>query len=416
MIYEIHLSPGEMAGPGEFHLRSTCRGFQGPLATEVFLLVCSVRGQSGVPFQEAQSIHQQLDEALREIGVPSARVVQETIYFRNISDGLPAFLEARRQLDARTYHAVGQPASTFIEQPPVDPRLNIIACFTALLPYRAGAAVIWNPRLLSPCGCKPCTGTSSALAYTLGGAKHLLGGNIYGAPGQPFEEATSMFRIAGELLRQEGMTFQDVHRAWFYLRHMDRDYGEFNRARRVFYHAEGVKLPPASTGTQAASFPEEHNFSISFSAIGSSPATPRKPMTSPTLSEPRSYGSDFSRGLWILEPNRLTLHISGTASVDEKGQTAHRGDFAGQAERMVLNVATLLAGQGASFQDLVSATTYLRRPEDARQLQEVFRRNLLPEFPNALVTTAICRPDLLCEMEAVAVLPHGSVEGRPRAG
>ena len=416
MAHERSASPGGLPIEGDFHSRSTCRTFQGPLATEVYLLACSVCGRGDGPQDEAISIHRQLDQALKEMGTLSARVVRETIYFRSIREGLPAFLEARRQFAGRTQFSIGEPAATFIEQPPVDPQLSIIACFTALIPHRPRSLLIWSPRLLAPCSCEPVSRTSSAIAYSLGPAKYLLGGNISGAHGRPFDEATSMLRTAGEVLRQEGMTFKDVYRTWIYLRNMDRDYGELNRARRAFYQAERVVVRPASTGIQGRSFLEDHNFSLSFCAIDSSPPVPKEPVTTPTLNEAWSYGSDFSRGLRILEPNRQAIYISGTASVDDKGQTAHRGDFAGQAERMLLNFSTLLAGQGATFQDIVSATTYLRRPEDARSLQEIYRKNRLPEFPNALVTAGACRPELLCEMEAVALLPHAPLEAASRNG
>ena len=51
----------------------------------------------------------------------------------------------------------------------------------------------------------------------------------------------------------------------------------------------------------------------------------------------------------------MSLHISGTASIDETGRTAHPGDFDAQVDRMLLNVAALLEGQGAGFGDVVSA-------------------------------------------------------------
>jgi enamine deaminase RidA (YjgF/YER057c/UK114 family) len=391
---------------GEVRSSSACRRFRGPLAKEVFLLACPVHGRAGGLLGEALSIYRQLAETVRAEGGSAAQVVQETVYFRSIRDGLPALLEAKRQAWKGMDGAAQQPASTFIEQPPLDPSLNIIACFSVLVPHHPASLFAWSLRGASPCSCEACLETSSALAYFLGGTKYLVAGNIYGAPGRAFDETSSMFRTAGDLLRQEGMTFKDVCRTWIYLRDMDRCYGDFNLARRAFFQREGVGLPPASTGIEGAPFPEDHNFSLAFCAIKPPRPVPVAPMTTPTLNEAWTYGSDFSRGLRVLEPNRLTLHVSGTASIDDQGQTAHRGDFDGQVERMVLNVSTLLAEQGATLDDLVSATTYLRRPQDAGRLQQVFERCRVPEFPNALVSAAVCRPELLCEMEAVALLPR----------
>ena len=128
-------------------------------------------------------------------------------------------------------------------------------------------------------------------------------------------------------------------------------------------------------------------------------------MTSPTLNEAAQYGADFVRGMKVVEANKVALHVSGTASIDEQGRTAHVGDFEAQAERMFVNIAALLKGQGAGFGDVVSAITYLKHPADAGRLREKIRAAGFEGFPHALVEAPICRPDLLCETEALAVAP-----------
>jgi enamine deaminase RidA (YjgF/YER057c/UK114 family) len=72
---------------------------------------------------------------------------------------------------------------------------------------------------------------------------------------------------------------------------------------------------------------------------------------------------------------------------------------------MLVNISALLAAQGASFQNLVSAVTYLKNPSDATLLRAVFQDRGFDGFPCTLVEAPICRPELLCETEAVAVLP-----------
>jgi enamine deaminase RidA (YjgF/YER057c/UK114 family) len=127
-------------------------------------------------------------------------------------------------------------------------------------------------------------------------------------------------------------------------------------------------------------------------------------MTTPTLNEAPVYGSDFSRGMRIQESNKVALHISGTASLDETGKTLHLDDFEAQADRMLLNVAALLKEQGATFSDVVSAMTYLKHPADAQRLRQKFHEAGYDGFPNVVVQAPVCRPELLCETEALAVL------------
>ena len=171
-----------------------------------------------------------------------------------------------------------------------------------------------------------------------------------------------MFGAAERLLARCGMGFRDVVRTWIYLRDIDRDYDALNRARREFFQRHGIEPRPASTGVQGGPFPDAHDFSIRLEAVRSARPLAITPMSTPTLNEAWSYGADFSRGLRVADANKVALYISGTASIDEAGRTVHLGDVAAQVERMLHNIATLLAGQGATFADLVSGVLVPEAP------------------------------------------------------
>jgi enamine deaminase RidA (YjgF/YER057c/UK114 family) len=201
------------------------------------------------------------------------------------------------------------------------------------------------------------------------------------------------------------MEFRDVVRTWIHLRHIDRDYAALNRARRVFFAARGIEPVPASTGIGGGPVPGAHDLCLGVYAVKAGHALVKTVMTSPTLNEASEYGADFVRGLRVPEANKVALHVSGTASIDEHGSTVHPGDLEAQADRMLVNLAALLQGQGARFTDVVYAITYLKHPADAERIREKLRRAGFAGFPHALVAAPICRPDLLCETEALAVLP-----------
>jgi enamine deaminase RidA (YjgF/YER057c/UK114 family) len=257
----------------------------------------------------------------------------------------------------------------------------------------------------APCACATPWRFATRVVR-VGVQEYLYAGSVYGLDGSAFDEAFSMLSAAEQVLQRQGLTFQQVVRTWIHLRDIDRDYVEFNRARREFFRRAGVTLHPASTGIGGAPFPPGHNFSMSLYAIKSPTPLEVGLMTTPTLNEAWMYGSDFSRGLKVVEANKVALYVSGTASVDEQGRTAHAGDLAGQADRMLTNISTLLSAQNASFSDVVTAITYLKSPEDAPRLREILRAHGLDSLPNALVKAAVCRSDLLCEMEAIAALPR----------
>jgi enamine deaminase RidA (YjgF/YER057c/UK114 family) len=217
-----------------------------------------------------------------------------------------------------------------------------------------------------------------------------------------------MFGLADGLLRQAGMEFRDVVRTWIHLRHMDRDYAAMNRARRAFFEARGVELVPASTGIGGGPVAGRHDLCLGVYAVKAGRPVLRTVMTSPTLNEASEYGADFARGMRVEEANKIALHVSGTASIDEYGRTAHPGKIEAQVDRMLVNIATLLEGQGASFADVVHAITYLKHPRDSERVRARLVAAGFEGFPHAMVAAPICRPDLLCETEAVAVLPRSA--------
>ncbi len=141
---------------------------------------------------------------------------------------------------------------------------------------------------------------------------------------------------------------------------------------------------------------------------------PRRAISAPgALNEAPAYGSAFSRGLRVELPGAAMLLISGTASVDERGATVHVGDFGAQTWRTYRNITALLEAEGASWKDVVRTTCYLRDIErDYAQFNrirtEFYAQQGLDPLPASTGIQAIlCRPDLLVEIEAMAILPAG---------
>ena len=119
--------------------------------------------------------------------------------------------------------------------------------------------------------------------------------------------------------------------------------------------------------------------------------------------------SSFSRGLRLDIKGVTILMISGTASIDENGLTVHVGDFRAQTLRTYENITALLAAEGATWKDVVRTTCYLRDIErDYAAFNETrtkfFKDQGLNPLPASTGIQAIlCRPDLLVEMEAMAI-------------
>ncbi len=129
------------------------------------------------------------------------------------------------------------------------------------------------------------------------------------------------------------------------------------------------------------------------------------------LNEAYEYSkpSSFSRGLRLELGNFLILLISGTASIDEHGNTVHEGDFRAQCRRTFDNIAGLLESEGATWKDIVRTTCYLRDIDrdygafNEERTRFYAEQGLDPLPASTGIQAVLCRPDLLVEIEAIAM-------------
>jgi len=120
--------------------------------------------------------------------------------------------------------------------------------------------------------------------------------------------------------------------------------------------------------------------------------------------------SSFSRGMRIDLGAVTILLISGTASIDEQGKSIHIGDFRAQMRRTFANITALLEAEGATWHDIVRTTCYLRdidRDYEAfNEERTVFfaEQGLNPLPASTGIEARLCRPELLVEIEAIAMI------------
>src|SRR5512142_366205 len=145
--------------------------------------------------------------------------------------------------------------------------------------------------------------------------------------------------------------------------------------------------------------------------IAKSPIEKRAITNLGVLNEAYSYArpSSFSRGMRLDIGNVVILLISGTASIDDRGETVHVGDFRAQTRRTFDNITGLLAAEGATWHDIVRTTCYLRDIErDYKAFNEerttfYKKQGLNPVHASTGIQAILCRPDLLIEIEAIAI-------------
>ena len=108
-----------------------------------------------------------------------------------------------------------------------------------------------------------------------------------------------------------------------------------------------------------------------------------------------------------------TVYLAGQVARTAEGEQVGPGDLAAQVEQAFLNVGTALAAVGATFDDVAKLTVYAVdwQPEKLAALGEGVARagaQLQVDLvkPVTLIGVVMLgEPDILVEVEAIAVLP-----------
>ena len=153
------------------------------------------------------------------------------------------------------------------------------------------------------------------------------------------------------------------------------------------------------------------DFSEILDTIAHAPIEKRAITNHGVLNEAYAYAkpSSFSRGMRI-DLNGITiLLISGTASIDENGVSVHIGDFRAQLRRTYQNITGLLESEGCTWHDIVRTTCYLRDIDRDYEVfneerTKLFQEQGLDPLPASTgIQAHLCRPELLIEIEAIAM-------------
>jgi enamine deaminase RidA (YjgF/YER057c/UK114 family) len=148
-----------------------------------------------------------------------------------------------------------------------------------------------------------------------------------------------------------------------------------------------------------------------YALVGFQPAQQRYLYAKTHLNSTYEYGVTFERGTLMEYGDRQHVYISGTASINNKGEVVHVGDIVRQTERMWENVGALLAEAGSGFDDIAHLIVYLRDISDYDIVRELFSQRF-PEVPCVITLAPVCRPTWLIEMECVAIKEHQNPEFR----
>jgi enamine deaminase RidA (YjgF/YER057c/UK114 family) len=238
-------------------------------------------------------------------------------------------------------------------------------------------------------------------AYT-----HLWGGtSVSHAPSS--EEQTSLLlkHYVMQLLSNGGHLADDCIRTWFFVQNVDVNYAGVVKARNEEFFTQNLTSKThfiSSTGINGRNADPSVLVQLdTYAVLGLKPEQ-IKFLYAPTHLNPTyEYGVSFERGTRVDYGDRRQVFISGTASIDNKGNILHVGDIRRQTERMWENVDALLSEAECGFEDVGQMIVYLRDVADYAVVNEMFEKRF-PGIPRVIVHAPVCRPGWLIEMECMA--------------
>lgn len=244
------------------------------------------------------------------------------------------------------------------------------------------------------------------------GYEHLWTMGMTVPEGSSYAQTRTLLEDYEQLLAGREATMEaNCIRTWFFVRDVDTSYKGMVVARRENFEREGLTRSThyiASTGIGGN--PSDPRAVIQFGSYalkGFRPGQQQYLYALSHLNRTDEYGVTFERGTRMTYGDRSHLIISGTASIDHRGEVLHVGDIEQQTLRMWENVEALLSEGGGSFSDVMQIVVYLRDISDYDVVSRMFRERL-PEIPTVFTLAPVCRPSWLIEMECIAVTPEGN--------
>lgn len=228
----------------------------------------------------------------------------------------------------------------------------------------------------------------------------LLSTGVKGPSREALESLDKKLKARGGSLADSCM------RTWLFVRDIDVNYADVVKGRNLAFESTGMNIAGhfiASTGIQGSvGHPEVTLVMDSVSYLGV-PHGKVKYLNAPEFLNPTiEYGVAFERATAIDLPGRRQVFVSGTASINNRGEVEHPGDIVRQTERMIRNVEALLAEAGCSMSDAMHFLIYLRDGADAPVVDRLFESRY-PDVPRVILLAPVCRPQWLIEMECMAV-------------
>ena len=296
--------------------------------------------------------------------------------------------DAANQQDEVIVSDVTDCAKSIIQQPPLDGTKIALWCY-----LMTGVQ----------------TGLTNAGLYTVshGQFKHLWNGSAHNLAANSEYQTRLLFNEYNMQLLEEGCTLEaNCIRTWLFVNDIDLNYGGVVRARNQVFFTQGLTVNThfiASTGIGGRQSDPNVLCQMDNYAIAGIQKEQIHYLYAPThLNRTSDYGVSFERGTYIDYADRRHVIISGTASINNKGEVIYAKDIVKQTQRMWDNVEALLNEAECNYDDVCEMIVYLRDLADYQIVSELYKKRF-PGKPYVIIHAPVCRPGWLVEMECMAV-------------
>lgn len=118
------------------------------------------------------------------------------------------------------------------------------------------------------------------------------------------------------------------------------------------------------------------------------------------------FRSSAPYSLATLTEGARILHVSGQIAQDSTGKTIGPNDIVAQTEKVIDNIAALVAAEGGTLADVCKVVIFLTSRDHLPAVMEVRRRRFKEPFPatSAVIVAGLANPEWMIEIEATAVL------------
>lgn len=246
-----------------------------------------------------------------------------------------------------------------------------------------------------------------AFAVIRNGYTHFFEGSR-NRPGMDSEAATyDMLSTTEKSLRSLGGALIDnCVRTWFFVQNVDVNYKGVVEGRNRSFRELGLTPSTrfiASTGIGGRHADKTATVQMdSYSVKGLKKGQMRQINAPEYLNPTYEYGVAFERATSVDYGDCRRLFISGTASIDNRGEVVWEGDIRRQTLRMWTNVEALLKAADCDWHYVGQMLVYLRDPADYPVVAEMFEERF-PDIPHVILLAPVCRPGWLIEMECMAM-------------